>query len=144
MNDDITEIQQLLYRYCHALDRSTVDDVMDVFHPNAVLQPRYEGDESYSGAEAIRGWYMNYEKTIKGSTRNLRHKVTCPWIQVNGGEGNSVCYLDADYVDSSTGAFVLAAGRYEDKLVKEDGRWWIKERVILIDGFHLLSKKSHE
>ena len=142
MNDDITEIQQLLYRYCHALDRSTVDDVMDVFHPDAVLQPRYEGDKSYNGREAIRGWYMNYEKTIKGSSRGLRHKVSCPWIRVNGHEANSVSYLDADYVDSSTGAFILAAGRYEDKLVKEKDRWWIKERVILIDGFHLLSKKK--
>jgi len=142
MNDHITEIQQLLYRYCHALDRRTVDDVMDVFHPNAVLLPRYEGDESYIGREAIRGWYVNYVKTIKGSSRSLRHKITCPWIQVNGDEANSVCYLDADYVDSSTGAFFLAAGRYEDKLVKEEGRWWIQERVILIDGFHLLSKKK--
>lgn len=142
MNDDITEIQQLLYRYCHVLDRSAVDDVMDAFHPNAVLQPRYEGDESHAGHEAIRSWYMNYEKTMKSAGLNLRHKVTCPWIQVNGDEAKSVCYLDADYVDSSTGAFVLAAGRYEDKLVKEEGQWWIQERVILIDGFHVLSKKK--
>jgi len=142
MNDDITEIQQLLYRYCHTLDRSTLDEVMDVFHTNAVLQPTYEGDKGYIGREAISGWYMNYEKTIKSAGRGLRHKITCPWIRVHGDEADSVSYLDADYVDSSTGAFILATGRYEDKLLKEEGRWWIKERVIIIDGYHLLSKKK--
>jgi hypothetical protein len=139
MNDDIIEIQQLLHRYCHVLDRGTVDDVVDVFHRNAMLLPRYQGDESFRGREAIRDWYQNYEKTLKASVRNLRHKITCPWIQVDGNEAISVCYLDADYVDASTGKFVIATGRYEDKLVKDEGRWWIKERAILVDGFYSIS-----
>ena len=140
MSNDIVEIQQLLHRYCHAVDRGTVDDVVDVFHRNAVLLPRYQGDESFSGREAIRGWYRNYENTVKSSVRNLRHKITCPWIQTSGVEASSVCYLDADYIDNSTDDLVLATGRYEDKFVKEEGRWWIKERAIHVDGFYALGR----
>ena len=142
MKDNITEIQQLLHRYCHTLDRGIVDEVMDVYHRNAVLLPRYQGDKSFNGSEAIRGWYLNYEKTVKSSVHNLRHKVTCPWIQVNGNEATSVCYFDAYYVENSTGVLAFAAGRYEDKLVKEEGRWWIKERSIFMDGNYRISHKK--
>lgn len=141
MKDDVTEIQQLLYRYCHTLDRGTVDEVMDTFHRNAVLLPRYEGAKSFIGLDAIRGWYLNYEQTVKSSVRNLRHKITCPWIQVDGNVASSVCYLESDYIDNSTGGLAFAVGRYEDKLVKEEGRWWIKERSIFVDGNYRISHK---
>jgi hypothetical protein len=32
MHQDIVEIEQLLYRYCYALDRGTVDEVIEAFH----------------------------------------------------------------------------------------------------------------
>jgi hypothetical protein len=143
MITDIIEIQQLLHRYCHVLDRGTIEEIIDVFHRDAVLLPRYQGNESFSGRDTIRAWYQNYKKTVKDSVRNLRHKVTCPWIQVSGNEATSVCYLDADYVNKSTAEVVVAAGRYEDKLVKDEGRWWIKEREILVDGFYPLGPQTN-
>jgi ketosteroid isomerase-like protein len=142
MADDITEILQLLHRYCHALDRGSVDEILDVFHPDAVLLPRYQGDESHRGREAIRGWYVDYENTVKAAVRELRHKITCPWIQVQGKEATSVAYLDADYVARESGEMGLAAGRYEDKLVKEKGRWWLRERAILLHGVLPLGRPS--
>ena len=32
LHQDTIEIEQLLYRYCHALDRGTVDEVIAAFH----------------------------------------------------------------------------------------------------------------
>ena len=132
MHQDIIEIEQLLYRYCHALDRGTIDDFIDAFHRDAVFMPRYQSSERISGREAIRDWFLHYNKTIRAAHRH-RRKLTSPWIHVYGNEANAVCYVDADSVSKSTGDVFIHAARYEDKLVKEEDRWWIIERVINVD-----------
>ena len=36
-------------------------------------------------------------------------------------------------MSNANGEMGVATGRYEDQLVKDQGRWWISERVILVD-----------
>ena len=133
MTSDIVEIEQLLHRYCHSVDRGTVDDVMQVFHRDAVLLPRYESEEAYKGADTVRGWYERYFDTVRKGTKILRHKISAPLIQVDGRQASAVCYLDADSV-STEGEAGGAGGRYEDKLIHDGGRWWIAERAIIVEG----------
>ena len=140
MIEDIVEIEQLLNRYCHAVDRGTVSDIMEVFHDDAVLLPRYQSEESFKGKEAVRGWYEKYDKTTRDQTRSLRHTISTPMIQVDGTVATSVCYLDADGIDSSSGIPFQVLGRYEDKLIKEDGHWWIAERAIIAQGSYQLGE----
>lgn len=134
MTSDIVEIEQLLNRYCHAVDRGTVDDVMEVFHRDAVLVPSFfQDDGTYEGKAAVRGWYEKYFGTMRAAVRVLRHTISTPYIQVDGSEAESVCYLSGDAI-THDGKAALALGRYEDRLIKEEGRWLIVERTILIDG----------
>ena len=130
---DIAEIQNLLNQYCHAVDRGSVDDIVAVFHRDAVLAPRYLGDEVHKGSEAIRAWYSNYDRKVRATVHPMRDKITAPYIQVDGDHATAVCYLDADFVTNAGGDMGVATGRYEDKLVKDGGRWWIAERVIIVD-----------
>ena len=132
MTSDVVAIEQVLHRYCHAVDRGTLDDVMEVFHRDAVLRPRYEGEESHSGAEAVRAWYASYLERVRGGTGLLRHMVSTADIRVEGEEARSVCYLSSCAVGRD-GRTYLSVGRYEDRLVKEAGRWWIADRAILVD-----------
>ncbi len=140
MIEDIIEIEQLLNRYCHAVDRGTVTDIMEVFHRDAVLLPRYQSEESFKGKDAVRAWYENYDKTARDRTRSLRHTISTPMIQVDGNQATSVCYLDADGIDSDSGTAFQMLGRYEDKLIKDDGRWWIAERAIFVEGNYQLGE----
>ncbi len=142
MAEDITAIQQLLHQYCHAVDRGTVDDILEVFHRDAVLRPAYLGEDVHKGRDAVRAWYSQYDKTVRAAVRNMRHKITCPYIELHGDEASAVSYLDADFVDRNTGEMGLAAGRYEDKLVKDGGRWWIGDRTIFVEGSVSLGKPS--
>jgi hypothetical protein len=130
--EDQLAIQQLLHKYCHAVDRGTLDDVTDLFHRYAVLLPRYESDDRYEGRDAVRGWYERYFENLRSKVRYLRHKISSPVIEITGNEATSVCYLDADSVAISTNEPIVSLGRYEDKFVKEGGRWWIKERTIIV------------
>lgn len=140
MIEDIVEIEQLLNRYCHAVDRGTVSDIMDVFHEDAVLLPRYQSEESFKGKEAVRGWYENYDKTARDRTLSLRHTISTPMIHVEGNRATSVCYLDADGIDSDSGRAFQVLGRFEDKLIKDEGRWWIAERAIIAEGTYSLGQ----
>ncbi len=130
---DIAEIQNLLNQYCHAVDRGSVDDIVAVFHRDAVLCPRYLGDDTHKGIDAIRAWYADYDRKVRSTVNPMRHKITAPYIQVDGDRATAVCYLDADFVTNANGDMGVATGRYEDKLVKDGGRWWISERAILGD-----------
>lgn len=142
MSEDVTAIEQLLHQYCHAVDRGSVEDILAVFHADAVLRPVYLGDDVHKGREAVGTWYRRYDETVRASVRNMRHKITCPYIQVRGDEASAVSYLDADFVDAKSGAMGVATGRYEDRLVREGGRWWIADRTIIVDGSVSLGKPA--
>ena len=130
---DLAEIQNLLNQYCHAVDRGSVDDILAVFHRDAVLRPRYLGEDVHNGIDAIRAWYTDYDRKVRSTVNPMRHKITAPYVQVDGDRATSVSYLDADFVSNANGEMGVATGRYEDQLVKDQGRWWISERVILVD-----------
>jgi hypothetical protein len=132
MAEDYLAIQQLLHRYCHVVDRGTADDVAALFHRDAVLLPHYEGDERYEGREAVRGWYQQYMENFRAKVRYLRHKIESPVIEIHGGEATSTCYLDADSITESVNVANVAFGRYDDRFVKDEGRWWFKERAIIV------------
>ncbi len=132
--NDLIAIHNLLNQYCHAVDRGSVDDIMAVFHSQAVLRPTYMGDEAHKGAEAVRAWYTRYDQTVRASVSRMRHKITSPYVEVRGDEATAVSYLDADFVPTKSDRMGLATGCYEDRLKKENGEWRIIERVIHVDG----------
>lgn len=127
---DVTAIEQLLNRYCHTVDRASAEEVAALFHADAVLLPVYEGDARHAGRAAILAWYQGYGSAVKGAVDHLRHRISCPWIRVDGDTATAVCYLDADSVNKQTGATTLSQGRYEDRLVRHDGQWLFLERAI--------------
>ena len=131
---DILLIQNLLNQYCHAVDRGSVDDILEVFHPDGVLRPVYQGDAAHKGRDAIRAWYQKYDGSVRAGVEQMRHKISAPYIQVDGDRARSVCYLDADFIAKATGEMGVATGRYEDELVRDQGRWWIAERIIIVEN----------
>lgn len=130
--EDQLAILQLLHKYCHAVDRGTAEDVAALFHERGVLLPRFESDKRYEGREAVYGWYARYMENFRAKVRFLRHKIESPVIEINGNAATSVCYLDADSIANVNNVASVAFGRYDDALIKDGGRWWFKERTIIV------------
>jgi hypothetical protein len=130
--EDHLHIQDLLHKYCHALDRGTVDEVTELFHRDAVLLPAYESDEQYVGRDAVRGWYETYDRNLRANVTYLRHKAICPVIEVSGNRATSVSYLDGEAIVTGSEEPTIIIGRYDDEFVRDRGRWWFKKRVIHI------------
>lgn len=133
MTDDIVAIEQLLHRYCFAVDKGTADDVAALFHESATLVPVYSGDPPCRGRAAIREWFANYHRDWHALADHLRHCVTNPLIEVSGNEATAQCYMIAGAVPKAGGKPFSAAGYYLDKLVKDGGRWYFKDRQIYVN-----------
>ena len=127
---DIVEIEQLLCRYCFAVDSGAPEDVAALFSETAVLHPVYTGEAPAKGRAAILQWYVNYQKATRAAVDHLRHAVTNPLIEVSGDHATARCYLTAGSVSKTSGKASWTAGTYKDKLVREGGRWLFAERQI--------------
>jgi ketosteroid isomerase-like protein len=136
MLEDVVAIEQVLYRYCHAVDRGTADEVAALFHPEATLVPLYTGEPPRTGRAAVRDWYAAYHRDFRARVDHLRHCVASPAIEVSGNEATARSYLIADGVAKETGKPMVVAGLYEDRLRKEGGRWLLLERRIHV--FHAM------
>jgi SnoaL-like domain len=133
MIEDVIAIEQLLHRYCFVVDSGTPDEIASLFHESATLVPVYSGGEPCNGRAAIREWYAAYDGNLRSKVDHLRHCVTNPLIDVQGNEATSRCYLTADSVPKKSGVPNTAVGYYVDRLIKDGGRWYFKERQIHVN-----------
>ena len=140
MHKSIIEIEQLLYRCCHAVDQGNIDNIMACFHPNATLIINWEENGEYSGHDKIRQWFNNYIQVMKSSVKYLRHKITCPLIKVDGDEATAFSYLDVDAAPKDANQVIKTVCRYEDKITKTDGQWYLKEKSIYMDDSYSVMK----
>jgi hypothetical protein len=128
--NDIVEIEQLLYRYCLAVDQGAPEDVAALFSEAAVLVPAYTGEAPAKGRAAVLAWYVAYQKNARGAVDHLRHMVTNPVIEVDGERASAECYLTASSLSKTSGKARQVSGAYKDRLVRENGRWLFAERQI--------------
>jgi ketosteroid isomerase-like protein len=129
--DQVT-IWQLLCRYCHLVDRGNMEDVVELFHPDATLV--FPPNPPARGWEAIRKAYDEWVRTAREPTVWLRHKISSPYIDVDGDQATAVCYLTADFLLQKKGTIQALMGRYQDELVRNGERWLFCRRDILIDA----------
>ncbi len=140
----VIEIEQVLYRCCHAVDQGNIDRIMSVFHPNAKLIINWEENGIYIGQDEIRKWFVDYNHVVKSSLKYLRHKISCPMIEINGDEATSFSYFDADAAIKDVGQVIITAGRYEDKFVRSNGLWCFKEKAIFKDNTYSIQNDTTE
>jgi len=131
---DIVEIEQVLYRVSHAVDHGEIEKIMALFQPDAALVITWEENGRHEGHDAIRKWFENYEQTVRSSTRYLRHRISCPVIDVDGDRASACSYLEVEAAGKNTGQVIRTVGRYEDTLARADTGWRIAEKVIYMDN----------
>jgi hypothetical protein len=140
MYRSVVEIEQVLYRCCHAVDQGNIDNIISEFHLNATLIINWKRNGKYSGHGEIRQWFENYTEIIKSSMKYLRHRITCPMIKVNSAEAIAISYVDVESASKDTGQVIITVCRYEDKLIRTKGHWYLKEKSIFLDNTYTVSK----
>ena len=130
MSQAITDIEQLLAKYCHRVDRGTAEEVAALYAPDAVLRPLFDGDYVVNGRAGIRGWYAHYNEHLRAGLRHLKHMVHSAHIEVEGARAQSVCYFTACFVDAGSGKAGVCFGTYTDRVTQLDGQWLFAESLI--------------
>ena len=120
------EIREVVHRYCYAVDRGSLDDVLALFDGGCALE--LIPGRRYEGRAAVRRWYDHYMRNRMGVLRHLIHNQL---ISVDGDEAVSKSYFDA--VGDLRGEAIVVAGFYHDRLRRVEGRWRLTEKVIRLD-----------
>ena len=139
---DYEGARQLLSRYCALIDHGKLVELSELFHRKALFSVSFDSAERHVGRDAILAWYTDFFQGRPGKFRHPRHKLFEPYLMANGNTATASTYFDSDFVEPSGDVRVLA-GRYDDVLVKERGRWLFKERSITV-CYHYSPGKGEE
>ena len=122
-----SEIQDVLARYCHAVDRCDMDMLKSVYHPDAIDNHGIFNGPAHEFAEymlpRLEHWFSS-----------TQHHITNVLVEIHG----DTAYVESYFIsfhrwrndfnrDNST------AGRYIDRFEKRDDQWLIAHRQLLID-----------
>jgi len=131
--EDREEIRQLLVDYGRTIDARDFDGFANLFSKDAEYAGGGGGDP-VKGSEAIAGLLKNIiEENPTGLKSPNYHLFANEIIQVDGDEAAAV----------SKGIFVVPGNNgqpdpvmlatYEDKFVRENGKWKFKSRIVRSD-----------
>jgi uncharacterized protein (TIGR02246 family) len=123
--EDHLAIRELAARYNRAFDYGDPEAWVDCFTDDGVF---IRGDKQLAaGHSALLAFARKVIPTMK-----VKHCTTDAIVEVDGDTGSHDAYL----ILMNCGEQVSASnsGRYLDKVVRQNGRWKFKERVVEIDG----------
>jgi ketosteroid isomerase-like protein len=121
--EDVEAIRQLTASYNRAFDERRPEDWANHFTEDGFFE-RSNAGQSYRGRAAIAGLSRNYP--VRGW-----HVTTEHIISVDGDTAHQSCYLM--FLDRDQGFAVNLFGVYSDDLVKLDGKWLFKQRLLKVD-----------
>jgi hypothetical protein len=127
---DHMEIQQVLYRYCRAVDRGDEALLRGVYHPGAIdRHGAFEGSGDAFAAMLVA--------SMDAAPRVGQHHITNILIELDGDGADVESYFLALHPlgDASTGeaSHVPVTGRYLDRFERRDGVWKIADRTVVLD-----------
>lgn len=141
---DRLAIQDLIHRWCRAVDRLDFDAMRDIFHPDAIDDHnRYSGD-----IPGLLNWIEERHRTITFSMHMVGNMViefaspelalseSYVWfIQRYPPEAKeSLSELTNGAVGKEgTGMDMMGCSRYVDRVEKRDGQWRIAKRTAVSD-----------
>jgi hypothetical protein len=153
--EDRIAIEDLIAgQYAKALDTSDADAYASLFTEDAFLSV---AGRPFKGRSEIRKMMLEIKKGHEqydtrpanlpgGRWGPVRHVVTNPVIHITGNTATSNSYSTEigsngrDEKGHGNPQSIMNLCRYEDDLVKQDGKWLISKRLITCDMF---GKRSH-
>ncbi len=123
-------INDLFVRYTTALDAGDVETIVACFTEDGALESPAVG--VYSGRQGIREFAERFAR-FHARGAQLRHFISNLAVQVNGDEARATCYL-LNVITRNGKTELMAPGRYDCRLVKLDGQWLFKHRLVVLDA----------
>ncbi len=142
-SEDRVAIEQLWAKYAQALDTADPEFYSSLFTPDAYLE--VDG-KPYKGRQAIQGVVRDIRQKLQVDKLPadshgrrfgpIRHILSNLIVDLHGDRATSESYW-TEIISNGKNAqgvgnppSVLKMGRYEDELVKQNGKWLYSKRII--------------
>ncbi len=122
-------IRDLMSEYCFYIDNGEFEKFADLFTADGIFETGPLG--KLKGRKAIHDFIAAHVPRL-GEGPARKHCTMNHLIRVNGKEASADSYIVV-IRESDSGVVASLAGRYEDKLVKENGEWRFRVRKIHFD-----------
>lgn len=117
-------IRELMARYARSNDRRDFDSMTSTFTADAYAS---YGDWERQGVENIVG-RLAYNRPHRAT-----HFLGDQDIRIDGDSAEVETYAIAYSRVESTESMRMSGLRYQDKMVRQDGQWLVRHRVLLTD-----------
>lgn len=126
---DRLAIEDLLIRYCAAIDGGDVEGVLGCFTENCRLESNIIGPHPGLGGVRMLAEQM---ARLRTEGRVYRHFISNFRVEVNGDRGRVRCYL-LDIVTIENTTELLTSGDYDCDVVRSEKGWLIETRRVHAD-----------
>ena len=121
--EDLHAIGQLRAHYCQALDDGRWDDLVDLFTPDGA----FVGLSTARGHDELRTFFADLQDGPLSAWWHFSSNETIDLVGTPAHAATGATWLDQPCVVD--GRAHIAAGRYQDEMVRgDDGRWRFAER----------------
>jgi ketosteroid isomerase-like protein len=127
------EIETLMMTYAALQDAGELDDVAQLFTYGAFIVDKVP--TAFRGAADIGEMKHRHDHRYPDGTLRTKHVTTNVRIDIdaNGHAAKAESYFTVLQATEDLPLQVIMAGRYSDKFVNIDGRWWFEERFVHTD-----------
>lgn len=137
--EDRFAIQDLVAKYCWALDTGDVDALVACFTPDAVLiEEVFEDPDVWEGHDGIRKVSEHYRNS-KGFP-GRQHHTTQLLVEGDTEAAQARSFIIVTECHGEPPYLVRFTGYYTDEVVKTGGQWLFRKRIIRLWDGPILSK----
>lgn len=122
---DKLAIYDLVFQYCRGVDRRDFASLDKLYHAQSIDD--HGGMFKGTGKEFV-AWLPDVLSVMKVTS----HQVTNHLVTVVGDKAEGEVYCTAYHLTEDDQELIIG-GRYLDKYIKEDGRWYFQHRKIVMD-----------
>ena len=131
--EDERDIGEVFSRYSHTIDYGRQQEWAECFTPDGVFDVFTVAGKPVH-KENGRDELFRYLGTKKLPPRRYdKHVLAAPLIEVEGETATAQSYFIMFSSNDGSAPFIGVYGRYKDTLVKEGGRWYLKERLAEVE-----------
>ena len=133
---DRLAIRELIEAYAHCADRRDAQGQMSLFTPDTHFVVYMNAKDSkpsqeLHSCEALAPVFADLNKYA--ATMHFLGQTTILMLTNDRGTGETYCMPHHLTVDGGKGRLMIAALRYYDTFVKQDGAWLFAERLLYVD-----------
>lgn len=137
--EDERAILQTLYRYGHCIDYGLEQEWVGLFTEDGIYEIRFRQPSSVIRKEGCQALAQFITGHTRAPAKYHKHLLVEPLITL---ESNNQATVESYFVRVDEGEgkpYMLAFGRYHDRLVRHNSRWLFKERICEVEALSLES-----